>query len=409
LAKHYAERNDVKFFIFDKPNTGFFKVDFDIIKEPPETITEDSDIDDEIHENIVRRLAHTVPSRYKQRIPNSVNAFLKSSYRAARRVKNYRLSHKEHTQLKLVLSKQAIFTQSDVVLIFGSPWANPAMMPALINAKLQKGFKVVQVIYDLIPVLMPYLFGEALLPEFTRYLFDVVTNSDGLVAISKSSKKDVEAFCDRLLVSKKPVGVIRLGDEFVKSIPKMPAIDLQPGEFVLCVGTFEIRKNHQLLYYAYKEAKQRGIKLPKLVIVGRRGWLTEDLAYVIHNDPDVNKQIVILRNTSDSHLSWLYENCRFTVYPALYEGWGLPIAEALSYGKVCIASNTSSMIEIAPDLVEHFSPYDSSACLELMQKYSEDNKSLREKELQIHDKYGKYSWRDTYKQFDAFIQDLIIK
>ena len=182
LAKHYAERNDVKFFIFDKPNTGFFKVDFDIIKEPPETITEDSDIDDEIHENIVRRLAHTVPSRYKQRIPNSVNAFLKSSYRAARRVKNYRLSHKEHTRLKLVLSKQAIFTQSDVVLIFGSPWANPAMMPALIDAKLQKGFKVVQVIYDLIPGVTPYLFGGALLPEFTRYLFDVVTTtSDGLV------------------------------------------------------------------------------------------------------------------------------------------------------------------------------------------------------------------------------------
>jgi glycosyltransferase involved in cell wall biosynthesis len=407
LAKYYAKRSDVKFFVFDKPATGFFEVDFNIIKNPPEVL-DDVSPEDSNHpkRHIVRRMAYAIPARYRRKVPDSVKSLLRFSYQAARSAKNRKHSNRVGDN-NFNLDKKAIFGEEDIILILGSPWANPAMMPVLVNAKLQIGFKLIQVIYDVIPVLMPYLFGQQLFPEFTRYLFDVVTSSDGLVAISESSKKDVESFRDRLLVTKKPVGVIRLGDELTKTIGKKPKINIQPGKFILCVGTFEIRKNYQLLYYAYKEAEQRDISLPKLVIVGRKGWLTDDLSYVIHNDESVKDIIFTIHNGSDSNLSWLYENCRFVVYPAIYEGWGLPIAESLAYGKFCIAANTSSMTEISPSLVEHFSPYDSSACLDLLYKYSSNDKILNEKETKIKQEYGKYTWESSYQQFDKFVSQVL--
>jgi glycosyltransferase involved in cell wall biosynthesis len=405
ISKYYAERSDVRFFVFDRPQTGFFEVDFEIIKKPTESMTIETD-GPIIRQHILRRIAYAIPGRYRQMIPSSAKELLKSVYRTT---KNVRQNSKKQASRnkKFASNNKAIFSKNDVILVLGSPWANPVMMPSLVASKQEVGFKLVQLIYDVIPVLMPYLFGEELFAIFTRYLFDVVANSDALVAISKSSKHDVEKFMDDLLVPKVPVDVIRLGDEFDQSVGHRPGNLLQPNNFILCVGTFEVRKNHQLLYYAYKEAKLRGDSLPKLVIVGRQGWLTRDLEYVIKNDLDVKDDILIMHDTSDSGLAWLYSNCRFTVYPSLYEGWGLPISESLAYGKFCIASNTSSMIEIAPELVDHFSPYNPVECLDLLKKYSNDDKALRDKENLIKLEYKEYTWIETFTKLQTFIEDIL--
>ena len=57
--------------------------------------------------------------------------------------------------------------------------------------------------------------------------------------------------------------------------------------------------------------------------MGAPGWLTDDLRHQIENDPAVQQSILLLERADDSQLNWLYRNCRFTLYPSLYEGWGL--------------------------------------------------------------------------------------
>ncbi len=84
-------------------------------------------------------------------------------------------------------------------------------------------------------------------------------------------------------------------------------------------------------------------------------------------DPHTRDQFVILEDTTDEELTWLYQHCAFTVYPSFYEGWGLPIAESLAHGIPCLSSNTSSMPEIAADLMSFFDPASTDECLGAIQ------------------------------------------
>lgn len=294
------------------------------------------------------------------------------------------------------------FTKGDTVLILGKPWDNPAMEQVLIDEKARTGFILAQVIYDLIIPLHPQLHHPSLFKTYTQYVFNAIYGSDLLLPISKSTDKDIKSFAKSLNLPMPRTKVLRLADEITSQPGKSHKPDTRiANSFIACVGTVEIRKNHTLLYYAYKLAEQQGIKLPQLVIVGSRGWLSEDFQYLIEHDPSMKDKIIILDNISDQGLAWIYSNCQFSVYPSFYEGWGLPVAESLASGKVCIAANTSSIPEIAGDLIDYFSPYDAGDCLKLMATYL-DPHYLQQKQTDIKS-YKPTSWDDTSKTVLAAI------
>ena len=170
----------------------------------------------------------------------------------------------------------------------------------------------------------------------------------------------------------------------------------------MSVSTVEARKNHTALFYVYKEAERRGIELPRLVIVGRNGWQTGDFRHIVHRDPGTKEHITILNNVDDAQLTWLYKNCLFTVFPSFYEGWGMPIAESLSYGKMCISSDESSMPEIAGDLIDYFSPYDTGDILGVIERYL-DAETLRRKENEIKNTYRPTSWKHMFDEVTSFV------
>jgi glycosyltransferase involved in cell wall biosynthesis len=142
-----------------------------------------------------------------------------------------------------------------------------------------------------------------------------------------------------------------------------------------------------------------------VVIVGRNGWLTDDIRYTITNDLEAREKILILNDINDRELLWLYKNCLFTIFPSFYEGWGMPIAESLAYGKLCISSNTSSMPEIAGDLIDYFSPYDTGELLErIIENLDEDVRQDKEKIIASH--YKQTSWDTMFKQIDQFVSKI---
>jgi glycosyltransferase involved in cell wall biosynthesis len=194
-----------------------------------------------------------------------------------------------------------------------------------------------------------------------------------------------------------------LGDDFAQATPRKPGIDVKEGEYILCVGTIEVRKNHQLLYTAYKLGLSKGLRMPKLVIVGGKGWYTSDVLFEFAHDPQMKDLVYIMHHANDNELKWLYENCKFTIYPSVYEGWGLPVAESLAYGKLCVSSNVSSMPEIAGGLIDYFSPYDSGECLEAIEKYINDENLLK-KEAEIKKVYKTNSWDQTFEQTQKILK-----
>ena len=172
----------------------------------------------------------------------------------------------------------------------------------------------------------------------------------------------------------------------------------------MTVGTIEARKNHTLLYYVYKLAKSRGIDLPVSVIVGRRGWKTEQIYDFMTQDPEVKDKFVFLHDASDENLSWLYSHAKLSVIPSFCEGWGMPIAESVARGTPCICSNKTSMIEVAEGYVEHFDPSSTDECLEriVTMLTPESQKKWRTKCAE----YKQTTWDESYTSVRKKIQEV---
>lgn len=304
--------------------------------------------------------------------------------------------------------KRADIAPGDVLFVPWGEWWDERFTTCLMYHK-QRGVKLVQIIHDIGTTVWPQFFEQvAVTPE--SYNSKIVPTADLVLSVSKNTKKELTRWLKEQKLHVPNIEVIRLGDELhvakpVKSAdPRFAESGLKGGDYIMCVGTIEAKKNHMLFYYVYKLAKLRGIKLPKLVIVGRRGWMTDATYEMMTRDPEVKDEFVFLHNTSDEELSWLYDHCMFTVLPSFHEGWGIPIAESLSRGVPCACSNTSSMVEIAEGLVEHFSPFSTDECLAVIQKL------MKPKELEAArkktQKYQQFSWDDTAKQVMTMMKEM---
>lgn len=315
-----------------------------------------------------------------------------------------RLKRKAQISLSNETSPEVItLTGSDVLIIPGRLWDYPEFIAYIADTKEQFKYRLGVVLYDLVPIYQRHTFGTGLTERFAPYLFQSIYYADLLLPISESTKNDTLRFADEMGLHVREIKVIRLGDDLPTENPTKPQLGtiLHDG-FGLCVGTLEARKNHTLLYYAYKLAAQEGVNLCPTIVIGKPGWLTENAIYLMQNDIEINKKILFVQNVSDNELGWLYKNAQFTVYPSQYEGWGLPIAESLEYGTPCVASNTSSMTEISP-LVDAVSPFDSRALMEKLQYYSDRRNSDR-KRKEILKNYTPYSWLQTAEQISKYVE-----
>ena len=268
--------------------------------------------------------------------------------------------------------KRVDMQPGDVMFVPWGEWWDPNFTACLMRHK-KSGVKLVQIIHDVGPTVWPQFFEQVkVTPE--SYNSQIVPAADLVLAVSNNTKKELTQWLKEQKLHVPKIEVFRLGDELKVAKPLKPQearfaeSKLKGNDYIMAVGTIEAKKNHMLLYYVYKLAAARGIDLPKLVIVGRRGWLTDQTYALMTLDPEVKDKFVFLHNASDEELSWLYDRCLFTVLASFHEGWGIPIAESLGRGVPCISSNTSSMVEIAEGMVEHFSPASPDECLALIQK-----------------------------------------
>ncbi|HEX8457385.1 MAG TPA: glycosyltransferase family 1 protein [Pyrinomonadaceae bacterium] len=129
-------------------------------------------------------------------------------------------------------------------------------------------------------------------------------------------------------------------------------------DFILFVGTVEPRKNLLTLVRAFAELVGRAPGLrPQLVIAGQKGWLTDELFALIEQS-GLGRRILFTGYVSDADLAALYSSCRLSVYPSLYEGFGLPPLEAMSCGAPVITSRIPVIMETVGDAARLFNPTD---------------------------------------------------
>ncbi len=231
------------------------------------------------------------------------------------------------------------------------------------------------------------------LKAWTQYSIE---RAKHIIAVSQTTKKDLVRFYP---FTQQKTTVVYNGMEREKSENVTPSTNfkfLDRNSYILYVGTLQPRKNIVNLIRAFRIFHNTN-PLYKLVIAGKRGWLF-DLIFKEAQDLYVNEHIVFPGYVSDEELSTLYRNAFCFVLPSLYEGFGIPVLEAMSYGAPVIASFNSSLPEVGADAclyIDPHSPSDIAEKLEVLKKNSSLRKELIKKgKLRVQS----FSWTKCAKE-----------
>jgi glycosyltransferase involved in cell wall biosynthesis len=177
------------------------------------------------------------------------------------------------------------------------------------------------------------------------------------------------------------------------------------GEYIISIATLEPRKNIGKLIQAFSDMKKSNSSFSnlKLVLVGRKGWETN---FVI--DEEIKKDIILTGFVDDNDLPNLLASAELFVLPSLYEGFGLPLLEAMNCGVACVVSNTSSLPEVGGDAAIYFDPNDTQ---DVIRKITDvlSNTTLKESMIiRGHSRVKSFSWENTAKgitdTFEEFIK-----
>jgi glycosyltransferase involved in cell wall biosynthesis len=290
--------------------------------------------------------------------------------------------------------------RGDVLCSFGSPWFQQDYDRLIADSKARGGLRVSILAYDLIPVVRPEFVDENLRRAFGAWWQRNLPLADRLFAISRSTARDVEAWCDRLsLPIARPVIPLPIGTGFSTDTPGGGAGTERTRiqDFVLFVSTIEPRKNHDLAFRVWRRLLETmpAERVPKLVFAGRIGWMSGDLIQRIRNADHLDGKLVIVEDPTDGEIADLYRRCRFTLYPSLYEGWGLPVTESLSFGKACIASDSSSLPEAGGQFCRYIDPDNVTAATAAIQEAIENPAIIAELERRIATEFRPVAWQDT--------------
>ncbi len=247
----------------------------------------------------------------------------------------------------------------DILFVGGAFWMNRGAID-LCKTAVARHAKLVVLIHDLIPITNPEFVGE----DYAQRYLEVLRLPAHFIVTTRYTLSALNSVRKKLGVGQALSSVVPLAYEFpgtarnYRAQAKPKELKTCPSRpFALCVGTVEIRKNHDLLFRIWEELKSERPDLPDLVIAGRRGWKADAALNKLEEFSHSNRHIIFIEAPSDAVLRWLYSACEFTLYPSFLEGWGLPVAESLWFGKACAASNTSSIPLVGGDLCAYFSPY----------------------------------------------------
>jgi len=301
-----------------------------------------------------------------------------------------------------VSPKEILFQPGDVCLSLSATWGFPHYGEVIAANKRASGAKCVNMLYDLIPTLFPQWVLPGHSQMITLWVRQQIQNADVVLTISKFQKEEISRYIATDKLPVRPVEVIHLGDnpKLVTAATAGASLPLPryvpERRFVICVSTLDVRKNHGLLYNVWRRLTEEfGPDCPQLVLIGTPHLYVADLLHQIRNDRLVNRVIVHLHDVADEELAWYYRNCEFTIYPSVYEGWGLPISESLSLGRYCIAGNKTSLPEAGGDLVDYFDPFDFAACYKLVYRAVTDPDYVKQCEQRIRASYIPYTWTMT--------------
>lgn len=264
-----------------------------------------------------------------------------------------------------------------------------------------KNSKKILNIYDLTFIKYPDYIDDVV-ATYTKRLKRCLQWTDLVLTISKSSKQDIIEYLgfepERIQVTSlaSRYSPEYLTAERTEKLHKIVSYDFSKP-YLLFVSTIEPRKNINNLIYAFNLLKENQKIEHQLVLIGQKGWRDRGIFATIESSP-WNSHIHHLDYLSDELIALFYSKAEAFVYPSFYEGFGLPVLEAMTLGTPVITSNTSSLPEVAGDAALFVDPYDPEQLADVILNVLTDSQ-LRQKLIkQGKERASQFSWQKTAEQ-----------
>lgn len=226
------------------------------------------------------------------------------------------------------------------------------------------GGRTVMVVYDLLPLLSKEFFPDFMGTVTQQWFEAVLAVSDQIVCISRTVADDVTRFAEALedtRVRKLDIDFFHMGSDLSASRPSSGLPDnseivlsaLKQRRSFLMVGTVEPRKGHLQVVRAFDALWREGVDVG-LVIVGKRGWMVDEVAQTIEFHAEYGKKLFWLHNISDEMLDQVYAACAALIAASAGEGFGLPLIEAAKHHLPLVARDLPVFREVAGDHAFYF-------------------------------------------------------
>lgn len=270
------------------------------------------------------------------------------------------------------------------------------------NAPLFVPCTLVVSVHDIIFRRYPQFFSPRVRILLSTLMPLSMRRANVIVTLSEASREDIHRYYpftrDKVVVTPLAPGPV------ATVAPQTEAAQRITGgqDFILAVGTVQPRKNIARLIRAYVDARRRRATTARLVVVGRAAWQHSEVHRIAAESP-YYQDIIFTGYLDDATVAALYRSCAVFVYPSLYEGFGLPVIEAMACGAPVITSNLSSLPEVAGDAALLVNPFDVgqiSTAIERMLNDHSLREDLRERGVR---QAARFSWeRTAMETFEAY-------
>ena len=302
--------------------------------------------------------------------------------------------------------------RGQAIILLGAFWGHGNTVDQYLASR-RAGVVLGAYVYDIIPLTHPEHCQADLVRDHTMSVCEMGLVVDFVFTISDYTRHTLHALFAQNGGRDIPARTVPLAHSLTAETAtgeSWPAAlrAVKGRRYVAYVSTVEGRKNHRYVVEAWQQLIERGVDVPDLVFVGRKGWRIGGLLDLLDGTRHLDGRVHIVHDLSDAELNSIYAHCLFTVFTSFVEGWGLPVGESLVHRTPCVASDTSSIPEVGGAFVDYVDPMNLRDGVEVLRRMIEDDGYREARRRAIEERFVPRSWSDVGRDFMAKTREALL-